>query len=125
MGCEVILEADCLTLRPQMLLAVPVSTAHIQDLPEAVRVHHFQPVSLLLSESPGLTAKQQHRQHISTEALHFELDTHAAGTPHTLHLGKSAPGLADAGSDLRLPACRGINHTPQILERGHIMSLTT
>jgi hypothetical protein len=76
MGCEVIAKGDCLTLRPQMLLAVPVSTAHIQNLLEAVRVHHFQPVSLLLSESPGLTAKQQHRQHIGTETLHFELDTH-------------------------------------------------
>jgi hypothetical protein len=40
MGCEVILEADCLTLRPQMLLAVPVSSAHIQNLTDAVRVHH-------------------------------------------------------------------------------------
>jgi hypothetical protein len=43
----VILQADCLTLRPQMLLAVPVSTAHIQNLPEAVRVHHFQPVGYI------------------------------------------------------------------------------
>jgi hypothetical protein len=124
-GCEVILEADCLTLKPQILRAVTVSTALIQNLPEAGRVHHFQPINLLLSESPGLTAKQQHKQHIGTETLHFELDTQATSTPHTLHLSKSAPGLADAGIDLRLPACRGINHTPQILERGHIVKLTT
>jgi hypothetical protein len=70
-----------------MLLVVPVGTAHIQNLPEAVRVHHFQPVSLLLSESPRLTAKQQHRQHIGTETLDFELDTLCQAGRQLNHLG--------------------------------------
>jgi hypothetical protein len=108
-----------------MLLAVSVSTAHIEEEPQAICMHHFQVLSLLCGESPCLTTKQQNWQHTDTEALHFELHLQLAQLPNTLHFCEAALSLADAGFNLCLPSGRRVNNNTQILEARDMSRLTT
>lgn len=39
-------------------------------------------------------------------------------TPRTLHLSRSAPGMANAGRDLGLAGRRGVKHTTQVVGAG-------